>query len=120
MKKILVIEDEFLISFSLKKLLEAKGAQVEVEASGTKALEKILKVKYDRIVCDLMLLDISGFDVIEGSKSVYSENDIASKFVIITAYATEQILTKAKEYSCPVINKPFQDIHNALEIILDE
>jgi CheY-like chemotaxis protein len=120
MKKILIIEDEYLISYSLKKLIETKGFEVDIEASGINALEQIANNNYFKIVCDLMLQDISGFDVIEGSKSKYSPYDISSKFVIITAYATENILQKAKDYNCPVLNKPFQNIHNALDIILHE
>jgi CheY-like chemotaxis protein len=120
MNRILIIEDEYLISYSLKKLIEARGYQVDIEASGINALEQIKKNKYSKIICDLMLQDISGFDVIEGSKFIYSPDDISSKFVIITAYATDNILQKAEEYKCPVLNKPFQNIHNALDIILHE
>jgi DNA-binding response OmpR family regulator len=65
MTNILIIEDEILIQQSLKKLFERKGFKVDTSASGKLAIDLILNNDYDRIICDLMLQDISGFDVIE-------------------------------------------------------
>ena len=76
MKKFLIIEDEILIQQSLKKLLERRGFEVDVSASGKSAIELILINNYDRIICDLMLQDISGFDVIEESKKVFLEKKL--------------------------------------------
>lgn len=115
---ILIIEDEILIQQSLKKLLEKRGAKVSCSANGKNAIQKILTEEFDRIVCDLMLQDISGFDVIEESKKKYSLNDIEKKFLIITAYCSEQVLEKARSYNCKVLNKPFKNMHDALDRIL--
>ena len=73
-KRVLIVEDEILIQQSLKKLLEKKGASVDVESSGKKAIEAILSRSYDKVLCDLMLNDIHGFDIIEDSKKKYSAN----------------------------------------------
>lgn len=116
--KILIIEDEILIQQSLKKLLERRGAIVTCSANGKSAIQEILSYDYDKIVCDLMLQDISGFDVIEESKKKYSLDEIEQKFLIITAYCSQQVLEKAKEYKCIVINKPFKNMNEALETIL--
>jgi DNA-binding response OmpR family regulator len=86
MNTILIIEDEILIQQSLKKLFERKGLKVDVSASGKLAIDLILNNYYDRIICDLMLQDISGFDVIEESKKKFSPEEISKKFVIMTAY----------------------------------
>ncbi|OUR93025.1 hypothetical protein A9Q84_21210 [Halobacteriovorax marinus] len=115
---ILVIEDELLIQKSLKKLLEKKGATVEVSSSGKEAIEKILSTNFDRIVCDLMLQDITGFDIIEESKKKYTIEDIGNIFVIMTAYSSPQILEKANSYGCKVLGKPFDNIEEALEVFL--
>jgi CheY-like chemotaxis protein len=116
--KILIIEDEILIQQSLKKLLEKKGAEVSCCANGKNAIEMILMHDYDRIVCDLMLQDISGFDVIEESKKKFPLEIIAQKFIIITAYCSEQVLEKANNYGCKVLNKPFDNMNEALETIM--
>lgn len=116
--KILLIEDEILIQKSLQKLLMKKGAEVDVASQGREAIEKIKAYNYNRVVCDLMLKDITGFDVIEESKSKYSSEEISKLFVIITAYSSQQVLEKAYKYNCLVLNKPFEDISNAINIMM--
>ena len=116
--KVLVIEDEILIQQSLKKMLEKLGAEVQTASKGLEAIPLIKNYLFDRIVCDLMLQDITGFDIIEESKLIYSSDEIAQKFIIITAYSSDQVLTKAKDYGCIVLNKPFTDMKSALDIMI--
>ncbi len=119
MKKILIIEDEILIQQSLKKLFERRGFSVDVSASGKIAIDMIMTNNYDRIICDLMLQDISGFDVIEESKKKYSGPEIGEKFVIMTAYNSPQVLTRATSYQCRLLNKPFDDIEQAMRLMTE-
>jgi len=116
--KILVVEDEILIQQSLKKMLEKKGATVLTASQGMDAIAIIQSEDLDKIVCDLMLGDITGFDIIEESKSKYTKEQISKKFVIITAYSSEQVLSKARNYGCAVLNKPFEDMMQALNIMM--
>lgn len=116
--KILIIEDEILIQKSLKKLLEIRGASVEAIDLGEKAIKMILKNDYNRIICDLMLKDVNGFDIIEESKKKYSPADISHKFIIMTAYNSPQILERAQQYKCPILSKPFLNIEQTLDFII--
>ncbi|MCO4753019.1 MAG: response regulator [Bacteriovoracaceae bacterium] len=116
--KILVVEDEILIQKSLQIFLQKRGALVDVSSSGKKAIEMIKEFNYDRVVCDLMLQDITGFDVIEEAKSKYSLEQISDLFVIITAYSSEQVLEKARSYNCIVLNKPFDSMDKALGVMM--
>lgn len=118
MKKILLVEDEPLIQKSLKKLLEKRGVEVTVESRGRDAISLIQNQEFDRIICDLMLQDISGFDVIEESKSRFSMSEISKKFIIITAYSSPHVIEKASLYGCMLLSKPFEDINEALNIFL--
>ncbi len=120
MKRILLIEDEPLIQKSLKKLLEKRGAHVTVESRGREAIGQILNHDFDRIICDLMLQDISGFDVIEEAKARYTMNDISKLFIIITAYSSPHVIEKATQYGCLLLSKPFEDIDEALTLFLSE
>jgi CheY-like chemotaxis protein len=120
LKKILLIEDEPLIQKSLKKLLEKRGAEVVVESRGRDAIELIQSQNFDRIICDLMLQDISGFDVIEDSKARYSVSEISKLFIIITAYSSSHVIEKATTYGCMLISKPFENIDETLNIFLSE
>lgn len=115
---ILVIEDEILIQQSLKLLLQKKGATVTCCANGKNAITMIKNQNFDKIVCDLMLQDISGFDVIEESKHKYSKEEIQRKFIIITAYCSEQVTKQAQNYGCNILKKPFNDIQKALDLML--
>lgn len=119
MNKILIIEDEILIQQSLKKLFERKGLTVDVSASGKLAIDLILNNHYDRIICDLMLQDISGFDVIEESKKKFSPEEISQKFVIMTAYNSPQVLSRANSYQCRLLNKPFDDLEQAMRTMTE-
>lgn len=117
--KVLLIEDEILIQKSLKMLMQKKGADVTAVANGNEAIALLEEKNFDRIICDLMLNDISGFDVIEASKKRYSPQEISNKFIIITAYSSEQVLEKAKAYGCKVINKPFENINGVINEFLE-
>ena len=119
MKNLFIIEDEVLIQQSLKKLFERKGFKVDVSASGKVAIDMILSGNYDRIICDLMLQDISGFDVIEESKKKYSAEEISKKFVIMTAYNSPQVLSRANSYNCRLLNKPFDDLEHAMKVMTE-
>ena len=118
MKRILLIEDEPLIQKSLKKLLENRGAEVTVESRGKEAIQLLLTQKFDRVICDLMLQDISGFDVIEESKQRFTIAEITKLFIIITAYSSPHVIEKATQYGCQLLSKPFENIEDALTIFL--
>ena len=82
MKKILLVEDEPLIQKTLKMLLQRRGHEVMALSSGIKAIAQIHDENFDLIICDLMLQDITGFDIIEESKAKFSPEDISAKFRI--------------------------------------
>lgn len=115
---ILIIEDEPLVARSLKRLLEKKGCSVIWESTGNQAIETIRKNDFDRVISDLMLQDISGFDVLEESKKKYTIEEIGEKFIIITAYSSQQVLNKAETYGCIVLSKPFEDLHGAIDTFI--
>ncbi len=115
---ILIVEDEPLIARSLKRLLEKRGCTVTWESSGNQAIETIKSHDFDRVISDLMLQDISGFDVLEESKNKYTIQEIGEKFIIITAYSSQQVLNKAATYGCIVLSKPFDDLHGAIDIFI--
>lgn len=115
---ILIIEDEYLIQQALKKILEKKGNNVIATDSGRDALEIIKSDKFDRIICDLMLKDITGFDVIEEAKNLFLPSQISSLFILMTAYSSPSVLSRAKSYNCKVLLKPFKSLDEATDIIL--
>lgn len=116
--RILIIEDEILIQQSLKLFFEYKGVQVDAVAQGKEALELILKNDYDRILCDLMLSDITGFDVFEESLQKYNRQQLTNIFVFMSAYNSAEVLAKISKYNCMFISKPFDKIEITIDKIL--
>lgn len=114
---ILIVEDENLILNSLKRFLIKKKFNVDATPSGIEAVEMIKLNNYDKIICDLMLQDISGFDIIEESKKSYSQKELKNVFVLMTAYSSDKILTKARSYGCPILAKPFSSLDEVLNYL---
>ena len=85
MKKILIIEDELNMVNGLKDNLEFEGYEVEIAMEGGSGLERIMQNKYDLILLDIMLPQISGFDI---CKAVRKEG-INTPIVLLTAKGEE-------------------------------
>lgn len=63
MKRVMVIDDEPHILFMVEKILKKKGYDVEVAERGEDGLKKIEKKIPDVLLLDLMMPDISGFEI---------------------------------------------------------
>jgi len=61
--RILVVEDDPSIRMGLEDTLAAKGYEVDVVGKGGDGAERALTGRYDRVVLDVMLPDIDGFEV---------------------------------------------------------
>ena len=68
-KKILLVEDEPMLSNLLKGRLEKDGFQVTQAKDGDEALIMLRKDKFDLVLLDIILPKISGFEVMETMKS---------------------------------------------------
>ena len=62
-KKILVVEDEFSINDTLKFALKKENFQVEGAYDGETALKLMNEFKPELVLLDVMLPDISGFEL---------------------------------------------------------
>ena len=120
MKNVLIIEDELLIQQSLKKLLEKRGCCVDVTSFGQEGIKLLGTKKYQLVICDLMLKDITGFDVLEESRKFFGVQELANIFVIMTAYSSEQVLAKARDYGTIVLSKPFDDLQKTLDFFMSK
>ncbi len=61
--KILVIEDEKLLAYSLKALLSSKGFDVEVAFDGKSGAEYAELGVYDLLILDVMMPELDGYEV---------------------------------------------------------
>src|ERR1017187_5045911 len=62
-KKILVVDDDPHIRESLHKLLRAEGYEVALAANGQEGIRQFYADRFDLLLLDVSLPDISGWDV---------------------------------------------------------
>lgn len=85
MTKILIVEDEPSMRQGLKDNLEFEGYEVELAEDGKIGLQKIMEGKYNLIVLDVMLPEMSGFDVCKKAR----EKGISTPIIMLTAKGEE-------------------------------
>ena len=118
MKKILIIDDEEIVTKSIKKLLVKNKFEVQTANSGHEALEMAKKEKFDLIIADIRMPGINGVDTIKNIyKILEKKNKEITPAIFITGYVNEEIEKSAQELK-PVayIYKPF-DISELVEKI---
>ena len=117
-KKILVIDDEALVTESLKRLLKKAGYETEIASSGTKAMELIQKTNFDLIVSDIRMPDIDGVETVKKIREYLKQNGKPSvPEILITGYASKESLQEAERLQvADYIYKPF-NIQDFLEVI---
>ena len=85
MKNILIVEDELNMVNGLKDNLEFEGYEVDTALEGGTGLQKILKNSYDLILLDIMLPEISGFDICKTAR----REGINTPIILLTAKGEE-------------------------------
>ncbi len=78
---ILVVDDNVMNADILKETLEQLGKDVKIANNGQSAFEIIEKEKFDLVLLDIMMPDISGFDVIKKFKANPKTADVPVIFV---------------------------------------
>ena len=81
--KILIVDDERAIRYSLKEILEMEGYQVETAENGLEGLQKAEKEKYDAIFCDIKMPEMDGTEML--SKVI--EGGIETPVVMVSGHA---------------------------------
>ncbi len=102
--KILVLDDDPVVTLSCKRILGAEGYNIITTDKGEDAIKKIKNEEFDLLITDIRLPDINGIIVLKESKIIQPKLDV----VIITGYPTledakESVRLGAFEY----IEKPF-------------
>jgi len=85
MKRILVIEDEALVRENIIEILEFMDYEVDGAVNGKDGVIQAMYYKPDLIVCDVMMPELDGFEVI---KLVRQNKEIGNvPFIFLTARA---------------------------------
>jgi len=117
-KRILVVDDEKAIRWSLGEALRNIEYEVEEAENGKKALKLFQDEPFDLVILDLKLPDIDGLQVLKKLKEVEPELPV----IMMTAYGEVETAVEAiKSGAYDFMQKPFQlekmkiEIKNALE-----
>jgi PAS domain S-box-containing protein len=104
--ELLVVDDEIAIGRTLAIAL-ADEFEVATVTSGRAALAILAgEPRFDVVLCDLMMPDVSGMDVHE--RIARERPELAKRFVFVTGGAfTERARRFVDEVGLPVIEKPF-------------
>lgn len=112
--KILIIEDEKLIRWSMGKHLTSSGYQVFLAESGEEGIKLFETNRPDIVFIDNKLPNMQGLDVIVKLKSLDDEIII----VFMTAYGSiETAVSAMKAGATEYVNKPFA--FDEIDVILD-
>lgn len=107
-KKVLVVDDEKLIVKGIRFSLEQDGMEVDCAYDGQEALELIRKNPYDVVLLDIMLPELTGFEVCQ---QVRDFSDVP--IIMLTAKGDDMDKILGLEYGADdYITKPF----NILEV----
>lgn len=85
MEKILIVEDEPDMVMGLKDNLEFEGYEVDIAMDGEEGLSRILTLKYDLVLLDVMLPKLSGFDVCKKAR----KNKVPTPIIFLSAKGEE-------------------------------
>jgi DNA-binding response OmpR family regulator len=103
-KKIMIVEDEPSLVFTLQDTLENEGYEVFVSETGTNAMEMVRSVRPDLLILDVMLPGVSGFEI---CKQIREEK---FTFPVIMLTARDQEIDKVTGLNIGAddyITKPF-------------
>jgi DNA-binding NtrC family response regulator len=104
--RVLVVDDEALIRWSLNERLSSAGYEVEEAEDGASALSYFREgaPRVDLVVLDLKLPDIDGVDLLKQIKRLCP----ACRVVLMTAFGTPDKLADARNSGAyDVVAKPF-------------
>ncbi len=118
-QQILVVDDELSMREFLELMLSREGYKVSCAESGEKAISMINKKRFDLLLCDIRLGDISGIDVLRAAKKQNPHTVV----IMISAYASAETAVEAmNEGAYDYVPKPFdneelkQTIKNSLNL----
>lgn len=103
--KILLLDDEPIVTERLKPSLEMSNYHVDAFISGKDAIDQLKKEKYDILITDLKMSSPDGMEVLRMARQIQPD----LKAVVVTGFATKKTAEEARESGAiEFIAKPFK------------
>lgn len=105
-KRILIVDDEPNIVVPLEFLMKQSGYEVSIARTGKEVFEAVTENRPDLVLLDIMLPDITGFEVCQTLRMDYDLQDV--KIILLTAKSRESDINKGMAMGADAyIIKPF-------------
>lgn len=120
MKKIIIVEDEFMLQMMIEKMIEKMGHQVVAKAkSGDAAIEAVKEHQPDLVLMDVKL--IGKYDGIETIQQIRAFSDVPVLY--LTGNTDKAVIERAKD-TMPMafVIKPFEynGLRDAMETVVPD
>jgi DNA-binding response OmpR family regulator len=104
-RRILVVDDNLDSVLILRSMLEAQGFNVRVAQSGLEALDRLKEEVPDLVLLDVMMPEMSGFEVLERIKSTHATSRVP--VILVTAKVQDEDVMTGYQYGADYyITKP--------------
>lgn len=97
-KSILLVDDEEMVTVSLKRVLEKKGYEVTIANDGEEAVELTRGKDFDLIITDIRMPRIDGISTLKIIRQIMEDNGRAQPpEIVITGYARDEYMIEAEK-----------------------
>jgi len=105
-EKILIIEDNKQVRENIVEILESEGYEMYQADGGISGIDISKRVQPDLVICDIMMPEMDGFEVLENMRKNVLTSNIP--FIFLTAKDTRDDLRKGMQLGADdYISKPF-------------
>jgi len=106
MNKILVVDDQKTVCYSIQRLLQSEGYDVLTASNGTDALSIINHKKPDLVIMDVRMPEMDGLEVLGKIKESHPDVQV----IMMTAFSTtEKAIQAMKLGAYDYLTKPFDN-----------
>ena len=109
----LIVEDDPAIRRLVEKLLSRRKVEIDTASDGKAAVQKLRETRYGVVILDLMLPELSGYEVINFIKKEGLHIPVA----VVSAVSQQALTNLDLDVVKLVISKPF-DVDEFTEAIL--
>jgi len=103
-RRVLVVDDEPIVSESCRRVLAREGYEVDTTESGRDGLDRALRRHFDVVITDLRMPDLNGMDLVRALRT----RQPTTAVVVITGYGTVPSAVEAMGLGvADYIEKPF-------------
>lgn len=118
MAKILIVDDEKSIRYTLRDILEYEKYEVDEAKDGLEALELLRKNPYDVVLCDVKMPNMDGLELLTKA----AETGTEAQFIMISAHGNIETAVEATKKGAfdfipkpPDLNRLLITVRNALD-----